>query len=637
MATICLVRPLLSPSEFNGYPLNLLILASALRMARHTVVIRDYDYLKELDGSWASAGFARRAAADVLACQPDFVGITAMCSNYVLALDLASELKAACPAVHITFGGPHVSLCATETLARYPWVDSAVIGEGEVTYPALLEALERGADLASVSGVAFRNLGTVTTTARRSLLSDLNLSPRPAYDLVDVPSYARLAKSSYLEVYVGSGCPFSCTFCSTSIVWERKYRTMSADRIVSEMQELSGRYGATAFNLIHDNLSSDKEFIQEIAALIRQRDLRIRWGFSSRIDTINLETIRVVAEAGCDYIFFGVESGSEKTQLSMKKRLKLREIRHTLDLCLEHRIAPTTSFILGFPEEVLDDVASTIRLAFQCKANGARRSFINLLSPYTGTQVMRASLGRLEFHRDSVNSTMISFLEEHHFAMIIADPFIFANFYALDYERSPLSAKEYSDLVDFYTVCLFRYAFTISFLINEAGIDPISLFGTFAARVARLSVSQRNHLDFDIRFSDLQPYVAHDDETLARSLLAFDHALRLAGLSKNQGLLYTGSLLIRGDGLIPRLALTGAPRHYLLHAKGDRVNVSEIDGEISLLYELQGLPAVRVAESDEASPEPLGGAPTTIGCRANARSVSMVGDAETGALAGAEL
>lgn len=593
MAKICLVRPLLSATDFNGYPLNLLILASALRNAGHSVEICDYDYLKEIDESWAREGFARRAAADVLARNPDFVGITSMCSNYVLALDLAEELKAASPATHITFGGPHVSLCARETLDRHSSVDTAVIGEGEVTYPALVECIENDGDLSKVLGLAFRNDGRTVVTAPRPLLPDLNLSPRPAYDLVDIPSYASAAHSNYLELYAGSGCPFRCTFCSTSIVWERKYRTMSAERIVSEMQELNSRYGASAFNLIHDNLTTDKAFIKEIASLIRERGLRVRWGFSSRIDTIDLQTIQLVVEAGCDYVFFGVESGSDKIQATMKKRLKLRTIWETLEQCVNHGIAPTTSFILGFPDEDLDDVAGTIRLAFACKVRGARRSFINLLSPYTGTPVMLQNIDKLQFNMESANSTMISFLEEKHFSVIKSDPFIFANYYSLDYNDSPLSAKDYSGLVDFYTICLFRYAFVVSFLLNEVGVDPLSFFRDLEARLTDLSVTERNNLDLEISHADLRPYLTSGNELFAHSLLSFDQSLRMASLSKDQGVLYSGAARLVGGGVSPRMVPSDTVRDYLLHFDGDTVNGVALSREHSLLYELQGLPAIR--------------------------------------------
>jgi radical SAM superfamily enzyme YgiQ (UPF0313 family) len=602
MAKICLVRPLLSPTDFNGYPLNLLILAAALRNAGHRIEICDYDYLKEIDSSWTQEGFAQRAATDVLARSPDFVGITSMCSNYAIAIVLARKLKALSPTTHITFGGPHVSLCARETLDRHHCVDSAVIGEGEVTYPALVECVEGDGDLSAVLGIAYRREDCIIVTAPRPLLPDLNLSPPPAFDLVDVASYARVAQSNYLELYAGSGCPFRCTFCSTSIVWEHKYRTMSAIRIVSEMQELSSKYGASAFNLIHDNLTTDKEFIKQIAYAIKAQGLHIRWGFSSRVDTIDLETIRIVAEAGCDYIFFGIESGSTKIQATMKKRLKLQTITDTLEQCVSHGIAPTTSFILGFPDENLDDVASTIRLAFACKVQGARRSFINLLSPYTGTPVMQQNIDKLRFCMESVNSTMVSFLEEEHFNLIRSDPFVFSNYYSLDYDKSSLSAKDYAGLVDFYTICLFRYAFAISFLINEVGIDPVSVFRDFEKRVECLSVNQRNSLDLEILYSDLRLYLNSETEFIAHSLLSFDQALRLASLPTSRGVLVSGAIRLVNGGASPRLVATDTLRYYLLHASVDTINGFEISRDLSMLYELQGIPAIRSEPLAQSGP-----------------------------------
>ncbi len=593
MAQVCLVRPLLAPTEFNGYPLNLLILASSLRGAAHEVVIRDYDYLKEIDSTWTNRGFAKRAAEDLLRCNPDFVGITALCSNYVLALDLAEEIKSLSPRTHITLGGPHVSLCARETLDTYWYIDTAVIGEGEVTYPELINSVELHKGLSAVKGIAFRNNGKAVLTPPRPLLSDLNQSPRPAYDLVDIPSYLTKAKSTYLEVYAGSGCPFRCTFCSTSIVWERKYRTMSAQRVVLEMKEVNARYKATSFNLIHDNLTTDKKFIREIATLITESGLRVRWGFSSRIDTLDFPTAQAAANAGCDYVFFGVESGSSRIQTTMKKGLKLRKIYETLEHCTSCGISPATSFILGFPDEQLEDIGSTVRLAFKCKMLGARRSFINLLSAYTGTPVMEENKGKLTFAMESVNSTMTAFLEEKHFDVVRSDPYIFANYYSLEYSASPLSAKDYSGLVDFYTICLFKYPCLVSFLINDAEVDPVLLFRNFEERISRLSASERNNLAIEISVDDLHDYATSENARSLSSAMCFDQAVSLADSKVGRGVIYSGDVRIIGDGPIARLDHMADTRHYLLHSTGNAVLGSEVTAEHGHLYEVQGVPAVR--------------------------------------------
>jgi radical SAM superfamily enzyme YgiQ (UPF0313 family) len=591
-AKICLVRPLLSPTDFNGYPLNLLILAAALSRAGHRVEICDYDFLKETDSSWAAPGFAKRAATDILAKRPQFVGITALCSNYVIALDLAAEIKAGSRHLHITLGGPHVSLCARETLERHDYIDSAVVGEGEVSYPELINCLQHGGDLGKVLGIAYRTGNAIAVTPPRQLLPDLNLSPQPAYELVDVRKYIEAASDNYLELYAGSGCPFTCTFCSTSIVWKRKYRTMSAERIVGEMQVLSSRYGATAFNLIHDNLTTDKQFVAKIASLIVERGLRVRWGFSSRIDTIDSATIRTVTAAGCDYIFFGIESGSAKIQRTMRKRLKLERIREVIEECIDNGIAPTTSFILGFPDEDSDDIASTVRLAFRCRVLGARRSFINLLSAYTGTPVMEEMADRLTFSRETANSTMVSFLEEKHYDQIEADRFIFANYYSLDYSESTLDAGGYLDLVDFYTVCLFRYRYTVSFLINDLGIDPVAFFSRLQSRIRALSVAERNSLGLSLSYEDIEWCVEPAHVCAVKALLLFDQALWMAGTSMLDGLIFSGPVKLSRQGHRKEIVSDGAAHHYLLKCIDNEVRVTELQQAHSELYRLQGMYAL---------------------------------------------
>jgi radical SAM superfamily enzyme YgiQ (UPF0313 family) len=594
MARVCLIRPLLSPTDFNGYPLNLLILAAALRAENHAVVICDFDFLKEVDASWRAPGFSRRAAAYVAQQTPDFIGITSMCSNYALALDLAQELKSLLPASHITFGGPHVSLCARRTVDLYHQVDTAVIGEGERTYCELIAALEQSRDIAVIPGIAYRSSTEVVQTCGRPLMPRLSDSPRPAYDLIDMGAYAVAAKGSYFEIYAGSGCPFKCSFCSTSIVWQRKYRTMDVSRIAEEINTLHAESGATAFNLIHDNLTSNKKFVRELAAEIRARcPSGIRWGFSSRIDTIDERTIRMVADAGCDYIFFGVESGSEKIQKSMGKKLKLSHLSRVVSQCLQNGIQPATSFILGFPNETHVDVAATISLAFKCRLAGVRRSFLNLLSPYTGTPVMEASAHALVYDATAVNTSMAEYLEPHHYEQIRADPVTFANYYALDYANSPFTAAEFRDMVDLFNVGLFKYRFLFGYLINGIALDPILIFQSLRGRLAALGIADRNHLSLQLGRSDIYRLLGPECADTAVELLRFDQALWSARTEHPNGLLVATRVNpMAAARMEPCAGCDDILRFLMWHSKGE-VNVANIGDEAWRRYEERGIPCFR--------------------------------------------
>nr|WP_236588183.1 radical SAM protein [Tumebacillus amylolyticus] len=596
---------MLSGSGFNGYPLNLLILASAIRDASHHPIICDYDYLKELDPSWDSPEFAARAAEDILSHNPDLVGITAMCSNYVLAVDVANEIKLRAPHVHVTFGGPHVSLCALETLDSFPSVDTCVIGEGEITFPELLNNLQFEEDLAGILGIAYRDgEGTPVKTAPRPLMKDITLSPRPAYDLVDMRSYIDTSKDIYMQIYAGSGCPFDCVFCSTSIVWERKYRVMGAERVVDEIEYLHKTYGVTHFNLMHDNLSSNKPYIHGIAEQIIERGLQINWGFSSRIDTLDEKTCQITAASGCNYIFFGVESASEKIQKVIGKRLKMPMIHNTLRHCLENGIMPTTSFILGFPEEEREDIEATIRLSFACKVNGAWRSFINLLSPYTGTYLMRSS-EKLVLDWDNVNTSMMNFLYDKHKREIEKNPYIYANFYFLDYSKAYLNEADYSALVDFYTMCLFKYPFTIHYLINDLGISPVAIFEKFREQVAKMTPLERDRLDLIITEEDLFEIAGEDRAYDLVSVLRYDQSIVSVSSEKTgTRVLYQGSVFL-GDSiphnLLEQFVVTEGVRNFMHENIGGQLATYELTHEQYQQFQAKLLPVF--------SPEQSGGVP----------------------------
>lgn len=591
---VCLVRPLLSSNVFNGYPLNLLILASAIRDVGHYPVICDYDYLKEIDPSWIAEDFAARAAEDILSHNPDLVGITSMCSNYVLAVDLANEIKRRAPHVHITFGGPHVSLCPVETLESFPSVDTCVVGEGEITFPELLSAVEYGHSLEGILGVHYRDeAGAPVSNGPRPLMKDITLSPRPAYDLVDMRSYIDNAEDIYMQVYAGSGCPFDCSFCSTSIVWERKYRVMGAERVVDEIEYLHKTYGVTHFNLLHDNLSSNKPYIHGIADQIVSRGLNINWGFSSRIDTLDEKTAQIVGAAGCNYIFFGVESASEHIQKTMGKRLKVSMIHQTLRHCLENGILPTTSFILGFPEEEKPDIEATIKLAFACKVVGAWRSFINLLSPYTGTRLMRNS-EKLVLDWDNVNTSMVYFLYDKHKREVEKNPFIYANFYFLDYSKSYLKEGDYSNIVDFYTMCLFKYPYTMHYLLNDLELAPLDVYAFFKDQVTTLTPAQRDSLDVKITEEDLIAIAGEQHAYDLVSCLRYDQSIVFVSKAGFEGrVLFKGSIYLPDEvphNFLEQVVVMPGERYFLHENKKGHLATYELNDEQYRNFEREGLP-----------------------------------------------
>lgn len=96
-----------------------------------------------------------------------------------------------------------------------------------------------------------------------------------------------------VNVYVGSGCPFACNFCTTSLMWERRYRTKSINRVITELKTLVNEYNKKNFVLIHDNLTANPAYAINLIEEIKKSDLNIEYEISSRIDTIDEDIIRL--------------------------------------------------------------------------------------------------------------------------------------------------------------------------------------------------------------------------------------------------------------------------------------------------------------------------------------------------------
>ncbi|MGL5714497.1 MAG: B12-binding domain-containing radical SAM protein [Paraclostridium sp.] len=502
MSKICLVRPIITPYDPSGMPLNLLILATELINNGHEVIIKDYDFLKEFDPSWnLGKYFSKEAAKDILSTECSYVGITSICSNYVLATELSNELKKLNPNLHITLGGPQSTMCAKETLEIYDTIDSIIVGEGEITYPDLIEALDHNRQLESVLGIAFRDIDKkIKLNPKRPLLKNLDMSPIPSYELIDIEKY--LIKNSKVQIYVGTGCPYNCSFCTTSLVWERKYRVKSVKRVIQEMEFFINNFNVDTFDFIHDNLTSNKSFVTSLANEILNKGWSINFEFSSRIDTIDEEIIEKVSSAGCSKIFFGIEHISERIQKIIGKGLSVNNIQKIINCCIKNDICPQTSFILGFPEETIDELEDNIKAAFRCKVVNSELTLLNILSVYSGSKLYEEYKDSLIFNKNYLDLSMINFLDEKHFKEIESYPSIYPNYYSLNYNNSALNVSDYIGLFDFLTICIENYTYTIHVLINELNHSILDIYKFFKLKLSNLTNEDKNLINFYITKSE---------------------------------------------------------------------------------------------------------------------------------------
>jgi radical SAM superfamily enzyme YgiQ (UPF0313 family) len=458
------------------YPLGVLSLAGTVEQAgiRPDVVDLDTLYAAWVTRSHGRGDFAQHAA-DRLARRPAPVyGLSSLCSSYPLTLRIATALRAARPGCRIVLGGPQATAAAEETLQAFPAVDAIVRGEGEPILPALLDALASGRDLGSVLGLTYRSRGGIARTGDAPLVADVDSLPLPAFHL-----YPGMRRAWVLPLEVGRGCPFSCTFCSTSRFFGRRFRMKSPARIVRDMLALRGAYGTRRFELIHDNFTVDRRRVEAFCEALSAARARFSWTCSSRTDSLDDDLLDRMWRAGCRGLFFGVESGSAEIQRAVNKRLDLAGARDRLRHVSRRKITSTLSFITGFPQETQEDLRKTVSFFVDSLRLDHLEPQITLLSPLTGTPMH-------ERHRDGlilddIVSDMSFQGKEQDRAdrkLIGAHPAIFSSFYSVPTRW--LDRSELDELRDFLLNARFELRWLLVAAAQVAG-DGVSAFAAFRA------------------------------------------------------------------------------------------------------------------------------------------------------------
>lgn len=341
--------------------------------------------------------FYDRIADILLSGGADVVGLMTDADSLHHTTLIADRIKDRSPATLVCAGGPTTSPMARRFLDRFHSFDFVVRGEGELTFTHLLQTLSAGGDPAAVRGLSWRDGAEAKDNAERALIDDLDDLPIPAFDAYALTGEAAL----YLDV--GRGCPFKCRFCSTAPFWERRFRMKSAARIIDEMRLLRDRWGRSHVNFAHDIFTANQRWTAEFCEALSAARLGMTWSCSTRTDTISPELLRHMADAGCDEIYYGIESGSPAIQARIDKDLDLDRCREIVVATRDAGIRPVTGLIIGYPFETEETFSATLDTFFELLARGGFRAHLFTLCPFPQAPMFhehRAEIERLADYHD---------------------------------------------------------------------------------------------------------------------------------------------------------------------------------------------------------------------------------------------
>ena len=306
-------------------------------------------------------------AREILALNPDYVGIMTFTISVHTIARLCALLEDARPGIKIILGGPHINACPDETFRRYPIFKLAVLHEGEETLPELIRALEGNKDLTTIAGIIFTTEeGSIVRTHDRPLIKNLDALPRPRWELLPfLPDHYRPSTMTYRQlpavaVVTSRGCPHGCIFCDRS-VFGRQWRAHSAETIIGWLDFLVERYGIRDINFQDDHFMVDKKRLAAICAGIRARHPNLLWSTIGRADAVDRQSAQLMKEAGCWQIAFGIESGSQNILDLLHKNETIEQIETAVRIIKETGMTVKGLFMAGCPGETEETLMETER------------------------------------------------------------------------------------------------------------------------------------------------------------------------------------------------------------------------------------------------------------------------------------
>jgi len=279
--------------------------------------------------------------------RPQMIGLTCTTHSRFEMRDLVNDIKRDFPATFVVVGGPHVTFCPEETL-RYTAADAVVIGEGEIKTLALCQ----GAPMAQIPGLAWRNGAEIVVNPEKGFIEDLNTLPSPARYKVDMdryPGYSTLKRRT-THILSNRGCPFGCLYCSATFFWGKTTRSLSAEKVLAEIDDLVKNYGIRAVYFYDDAFTTDKKKARAVCEGLIERKHDLIWGTSTRIDLVDEETLELLARAGCRQVDFGLETLNPAAQKQVGTKATFERARRTIRTARKAGIKHVKVYlIIGLP------------------------------------------------------------------------------------------------------------------------------------------------------------------------------------------------------------------------------------------------------------------------------------------------
>ncbi len=377
-------------------PLGLLMLRASVE-GQHNAVILDLNFVTD--------------KMKLPSLKPDIVGISCMSFQRDAVVEISKKLEE--DDLPVIVGGSHPTI-APEEMLRYSSIDYVIMGEGEMAFAKLLDALEKDLPLSDVPNLGYKKNGQIRLNPVEQV-SDLDKLPFPPYDSIDMHRYETRNPRYTLEVPYETtrGCPFRCIFCCVNRL-RGNYRAMSLDRVLRDIGRIAGLYprDSILLNLFDNNFSSSRDRVLEFCRRLKKNTWhsRVNWMCAARASQVDKALAKEMSEVGLVKIFIGGEVGYDSGLKSLHKEILTEDIRNAVEACAQYGIRAEVGFIVGFPWEKEHDIHRTVSFASELEGMGASTGLYKCV-PYPNTSLWKYLESR-NIRIDTSNSSTFDFFSE---------------------------------------------------------------------------------------------------------------------------------------------------------------------------------------------------------------------------------
>jgi radical SAM superfamily enzyme YgiQ (UPF0313 family) len=379
-------------------PINLAILAAYVREKHLELEVKIFDGTVDEDAYVKLRFFA-----------PDVLGLTSTTPQIKEAYRVLSNIKKFYPKTFTVIGGIHASSLPEEAAG---YVDCVVVGDGEIALSHIIDCLRLGI--------------VVPKIVYGEEIDDLDSLPFPAFDLLDMNKYIyrpispQLKTLPAMSINTSRGCRYRCPFCYNS-KRNSNVRYHSASYLLKEIMLLKETYGIKALWFHDDEFLENKEKLEEFIVGYKKLGLHreIHWACQARATNLKTGIPQMLKEAGCSYVFIGIESTSANSLRFLKcGTVTTRDIEDAVKNCHEAGLKIYGSFIFGSPNETIKEMQETYSWIQRHRRKGVTNAGLSVLAPFPGSSIYTYALTHGIFTQENVDYDKISIssnnIEDHY-------------------------------------------------------------------------------------------------------------------------------------------------------------------------------------------------------------------------------